>query len=52
MLFGYKAWKDTHSAKMGANSLAKNTPNASKHFSTTCLPKFKGFKQRFLFHYF
>ena len=31
--------KGTHSTKMGADSLAENTPNASKHFSPKCLPK-------------
>ena len=36
----------THSTKMGADSPAKNTPNASKNFSPKCLPKPKN--SRFL----
>ena len=34
-----KHGQGTHSTKMGADSLAENTPNASKHFSPKCLPK-------------
>ena len=31
------------STKTGADNLAENTPNASKHFSQKCLPKLKSF---------
>ena len=38
--------KESHSTKIGADSWAENTPNASKHFSPKCLPKHKS--SRFL----
>ena len=34
----------THSTKMGADSLAENSLNASKKFSPKCLPKPKSLK--------
>ena len=34
----------THSTKMGADSLAENTPNASINFSPICLSKPKPFE--------
>jgi hypothetical protein len=36
----------THSTKMGADSLAENTPNALKNFSPKCPPKPKSLKFR------
>ena len=41
-----KHGQETHSTKMGADSLAENIPNASKNFSPKCLPKPKS--SRFL----
>ena len=34
----------THSTKMGADSPAENTPNASKKFNPKCLPKPKSLR--------
>ena len=39
-----KHGQGTHSTKMAADSLAKNTSNASKNFSPKCLPKHKSLR--------
>ena len=43
-----KHGQGTHSTKMGADKLAKNTPNAPKFFGPICLPKPKslGFSEK------
>ena len=43
-----KHGQGAQSTKMGADSLAENTPNALKNFSAKCLPKPKslGFKKK------
>ena len=41
-----KNGQETHGTKVGADSPAKNTPNALKNFSPKCLPKPKS--SRFL----
>ena len=40
----WKHGQGTHSTKMGADSPAENTPNASKNFCPKCLPKPKSSK--------
>ena len=41
MVINGKYGQVTHSIKMGAASLAENTPNASKFICPICLPKLK-----------
>jgi hypothetical protein len=43
-----KHGKGTHCTKMGADSLAENTPNAPELISPICLPKHKssGFQRK------